>query len=66
VDCRENFKDLFDDEEEMNEAVFYLNLQGKMAITHTKLYSAHIELCRQMETDQVFFIQKCRCGEVCQ
>ena len=42
VDCRTNFKDLFDDEEEMNEAVFYLNLQGKMAIMHTKHFtSAH-------------------------
>jgi serine/threonine protein kinase len=27
---KENFKDLFDDEEEMNEAVFYLNLQGTL------------------------------------
>ena len=26
---RINFKDLFDDDEEMNEAVFFLNLQGK-------------------------------------
>ena len=32
--CRRHFKELFDDEEEMNEAVFYLNLQGTYVCIH--------------------------------
>ena len=39
--CRRHFKELFDDEEEMNEAVFYLNLQG----TCTYVYTSHIMWC---------------------
>ena len=40
---RANFKDLFDDDEEMNEAVFYLNLQG----TYVGIMATHREVSQQ-------------------